>query len=113
MIALVIIILAFLASYFWIGWRYVGPRYVLREMTRQIREYPRLAAEADYVAGWRKTASAEAWGVAVIWPLCLLAWLFTGKLAIRAPLTDFEAKQKADAQAARIADLERQLGIRK
>jgi hypothetical protein len=112
MIALAIA-LACVAAYLWVGWRYIGPRYVVRQVNARVLDWTGdgLEVSAKRVADWRKQASGEAWGPAIVWPVCLLAWLLSGRLAIRAPLTDFEARQQAAAQAARIADLERQLGI--
>jgi hypothetical protein len=104
------IVLASVSGYLWVGWRFVGPRYIVRALEKHIREWPSLCRPQD-LARERRNVQTEAWLVMFIWPAAVLIWLITRTFPMRAPLTSLEASRKAEAQAARIAELERQLGI--
>jgi hypothetical protein len=101
-------------AYLVIGFRYAAPRYVTRQVADQIEEYPSLARDPKEVARWRHTAAVEAFGPALIWPLYLacLALKPAERIARRAPLTDLEARAEIRKRDERIAQLEREAGIR-
>jgi hypothetical protein len=107
-----IITLAAVAAYLFVGWYLVAPRYVTREMARNFERWAILADRPDEVAGWRRFAAGEGAGLGLIWPAYLAARLVTGSIASRAPLCDQEARRKIAERDRRIADLERQLGIK-
>jgi hypothetical protein len=107
-----IIALAATAAYLVIGWRFIAPTWVTREVARQVEAYRFSAADPAEVAGWRRTAAGEGVALGLIWPVYLLGRFLLGKVADAAPLTDFEAKRKIAGRDRRIAELERQLGIK-
>jgi len=106
--AAVIVVAAYLVT----GFRFVAPAWVTRQVARNISSYPELARDPQYVEEWRRDFAGLGIGVALIWPAFLMMRFLAGGIAARSPLTSHEAAQKASAQDARIADLERQLGIR-
>jgi hypothetical protein len=107
-----VITLACLAIYLFIGWYFVAPRYVTREMARNFQRWSSLASVPGEVDGWRRFAAGEGAGLGLIWPVYLAGRLLTGGVARRAPLCDQEAKRKIAERDRRIAELERQLGIK-
>jgi hypothetical protein len=106
------IVLSSVAVYLWAGWRFVAPRYVVRGIEYHIRNWPTLTDEVE-LRRERRMKSGEAWLTIPVWPLFVLVWALSGPLAIRAPLTRMEADRLANAQAERIARLERELGYRR
>jgi hypothetical protein len=104
------IVIAGVGAYLFIGWRCIAPGWVTREVARQVRQFSVLAAnEAET---WRREAAATSIAIGLVWPLYLAFRLLTGKIADRAPLTDFEARQQLADRDRRIAQLERELGVK-
>jgi hypothetical protein len=104
-----VIVLACVAAYLVVGFRYAAPRFVTRMVESDIRQWPSLAH--DSTERWRREAAGFAVVIGFVWPFYLGGVLLLNAIAKSAPLTDYELRRKSEQQARRIADLERQLGI--
>ncbi len=100
-----------IAAYLIVGFGYVAPRWVTREVEESIRRCPTLAKDPAEVAEWRRDSAGLAWGPALVWPLYLLGRLVTNRIASAAPLTSHELRIENEQKAKRIAQLEKELGI--
>ena len=107
-----LITLTALGAYITIGVRFAARPYVTREVERQCRTLPTLAKDTHTIERWRRTAAHEGLFVALIWPIALTIRHLGGALAASAPLSQAELKQQIQQRDRRIADLEREVGIR-
>ena len=94
-----------------VGFGVVAPAWITSEVERKIRDFPRVAGNPATVARWRREARGMCWGPALAWPLSIvrLLSLWAGS---RSELTDHELRARAEEMRKRIADLEREAGIR-
>lgn len=106
-----LVVLVCVVAYLAFGFGYVAPRYVTRQVEDHIRRLPALAKESGKVARWRREEAGFAVAPALCWPFYLLCRAVVGRIAAAAPLTSFELRAENEAQAKRIAELERELGI--
>lgn len=106
-----LIVLACIVAYLAVGFVYVAPRWVAREVEKYYERYPGLAKDPRKVAKWRRDMAGLAWGAALVWPFHSAARTLNDWIARATPLTSEELKAMNTQQAKRIAELERELGI--
>lgn len=113
------VFLASVAAYLVIGWRFVAPRFVARDIARETAKAAQWQRTASYAAECRRDAAEAGVAVGIMWPLyvvtrvaCLLGRLLVSGIAARAPLTDLEVRHALAARDRRIAELERQMELR-
>ncbi len=112
MIAL-LIVLACIAGYYWLGIRLVARPFITAHVAKHIRDYPSLAEQPGDIDEERRFAAAFGLLLSIIWPLVLIGRLLTSGLAASAPLCDAEAREQLKQREKTIAELERELGIRR
>lgn len=100
-----------LAAYLAYGFGYVAPRYVARQVAKNIERFPILADGPGQITSWRREAAVLSIPAALGWPLYLLGRALIDRIADTAPLTAHELKTLTDQQAKRIAELEAELGV--
>lgn len=105
-------VLAALGIYVTIGVRLAARPYVTREVERHCRDFPSLAAKPHQIDQWRRTAAYEGLVAALIWPIVLTIRHLGGALAASAPLSEVELKRQIQQRDRRIAELEREVGLR-
>lgn len=105
------VVLAVVTGYLWIGLHYVSPRWITREVDARIRRLPHTARTPGQVEEWRHEMAVLSVGIAFAWPLHLAGRVLVGWVAGKAPLTDYELKIKAEQQARRIGELERECEV--
>ncbi|WP_304452884.1 hypothetical protein [Nocardiopsis sp. YSL2] len=111
MIILLTILAAF-ATYLWYGFRIIAPAYVTRQVDEHIEDRIRHELPPHkYVHDRRKSAAADAVGIALVWPFYLGWRALTGNISGRAPLTDHELRHQLEEKDRYIAELERRNGI--
>lgn len=106
-----LLILAIVSLYFGIGFGYIAPRWVTREVAAHLRDYPHTAQVPGEIERWRREAAGFAIPLATVWPFYLAGRVVTGWISDAAPLTDYELKAENERQAEYIAHLERELGV--
>jgi hypothetical protein len=106
-----LVVLAGIAAYLAVGFGYVAPRYVTRQVEGRIRRFSALAEEPGKVDGWRREEAGFSVLPALSWPFYLLGRALLGRIVAAAPPTSFELRAENEAQAKRIAELERELGV--
>lgn len=106
------IVLASIVTYLAASWRWFTPWFTTWSVGNQIRSWQEDDLDpARHVREWRSEAAAFGMLIAPFWPLWFAGWILLRRAAARAPLTEYEARQVAREQKARIAELERELGI--
>ena len=105
------IALAVIAAYLFIGLYFIAPMSVRRQVQAHVQDFPSLSGTAEELASARREAAVFAIPLAFVWPFYLLGLLLMAGLGKRALLSDHELKILAKQQAQRIAELERELGI--
>ncbi len=118
-----LIVLACIAGYYWLGLRLVARPHVAREVAGYITEHAdhwklmgRVVAPSEIerrVAGQRRTASGEALFLAAFWPVVLASRAAMGVFMATTPLSGAESRLQIQQRDRRIAELERELGIRR
>ncbi len=119
-----LIVLACIAGYYWLGLRLVARPHVAREVEDYITEnadhWKRMGSRVvtpreieQRVANSRRTASGEALFLAALWPVVLASRAAMGVFMATTPLSAAEAQLQIQQRDQRIAELERELGIRR
>lgn len=106
-----VIVLACVAGYLGIGFGYVAPRWAAREVENDIRNFKSLAGDPGRIDEWRRSAAGFAVVIALVWPLSLACRWLVDRIVDATPPSSRELEELAKQQAARIAELERELGI--
>ena len=106
-----LIAIAGAAVWLGIGFGVVAPAWITSEVEENIRDFPHSARDPESVARWRREARGLCWGPALVWPLSIVRLLGMWS-ASRSELTDHELRARAAEMQRRIADLEREAGIR-
>jgi hypothetical protein len=99
-----LIALACVTIWLGVGFGVVAPRWITAETARDIKRWPGLAADPEWLAGDRRENVAMSWGPALIWPLMVFG-LLAKWAEHRSTLSEYELRQ-------RIEQLEREAGIR-
>ena len=107
------IALASIVVYSYLGIRLVARPFVTDHAARRIRDYPSLAEKPGYLDEERRFAAAFGLLLAIIWPVVIVGRRLTSILAASAPLCDAEAQEQIKQRDQKIADLERELGLRR
>ena len=108
------VFLAIVASfvvYYALGIWLVARPYVTREMAQTIAEFPSLSKDPVWLADHRRTEAGFGLLAACIWPAVLLYRVLIHAV-VSAPLAPAEAELLLAQRARRIAELEREAGIR-
>ena len=99
-------------AYLAIGFRVATIPFARREFARNMREY-RILLRPGKADEWRREALAFGLPLALVWPF-YLGWRAVARRASTyIPETDPETAQRLAQQERRIAELERELDIRK
>ncbi len=117
------IVLACIAGYYWLGLRLVARPHVAREVEDYITENAdhwktlhRVISAGEIerrVTAERRLAAGEGLFLAAIWPIVLAFRAAMGGLLATVPLSSAEAQLQIQQRDRRIAELERELGIRR
>lgn len=118
-----LIVLACIAGYYWLGLWLVGRPHITRGVANYITEnaehwkvLSRVVTPSEVerrVAAHRHFVAGEALMLAAAWPLVLVGRAAMGTLMAITPLSDAEAQLLLQQRERRIAELERELGIRR
>ena len=106
-----LIALGIVAGYLFIAWGLVAPRLTTRWLQAAMSRHPRLYQTPEEIRTERHEQAMIASLAALLWPLLLAGMLVVRRVAAASPLTAQETQAKVREQAARIAELERELGI--
>lgn len=106
-------VLACIAVYYWLGIRLVARPFVTTQVAKHVRHFPTRSARLDDIDEERRFAAVGGLMLAAVWPFVLIGRLLVGRLAASAPLCDAEARELLKQRDRRVAELERELGMRR
>ncbi|MUN41426.1 hypothetical protein [Actinomadura litoris] len=100
------------AVYLALGVRYAAHPFIAREVEQSCQRWPSLMNEPGKIESWRRTAAIAGVGLAPLWPAYLLYRVAINALVKTAPLSPTELRRQVTDRDRRIAELERELGLR-